>query len=100
MVNGSFRLKEWRLNDRIRLERNAAYWDAAHVGMGSIDVLPIDNPATAVNFFLTGGADLTVSAGAPHAPKPVAATPPSAPSKTFRRLIERVTTTSESLSFS
>lgn len=58
--NGPFRLKEWRLNDRIRLERNPGYWDAAHVGMASIDVLPIDNPATAVNLFLTGGTDLTM----------------------------------------
>ncbi|RYD35141.1 MAG: peptide ABC transporter substrate-binding protein, partial [Verrucomicrobiaceae bacterium] len=63
VVNGPFQLKEWRLNDRIRLERNPAYWDAAQVGMGSIDVLPIDNPATAVNFFFTGGADLMMDKG-------------------------------------
>lgn len=58
--NGPFRLQEWRLNDRIRLERNSGYWDAAQVGMASIDVLPIDNPATAVNLFLTGGTDLSM----------------------------------------
>ncbi|MES2708460.1 MAG: peptide ABC transporter substrate-binding protein [Verrucomicrobiota bacterium] len=61
--NGPYRLKEWRLNDRIRLERSATYWDAANVGMGAIDVLPTDNPATAVNFFLTGGADLIMDKG-------------------------------------
>lgn len=61
--NGPFRLTEWRLNDRLRLERSSTYWDAANVGMGSIDVLPVDNPATAVNLFLTGGADLMVDKG-------------------------------------
>ena len=61
--NGPYRLKEWRLNDRIRLERSATYWDAANVKMASIDVLPIDNPSTAVNLFLTDGADLMMDKG-------------------------------------
>lgn len=58
--NGPYQLKEWRLNDHIRLERNPGYWDAAHVGMASIDVLPISNPSTCLNLFLTGGTDLII----------------------------------------
>lgn len=61
--NGPYLLKEWRLNDRIRLEKNPLYWDAENVKMNSIDVLPIENPATAVNLFLTGEADLLMDKG-------------------------------------
>ncbi|MES2468122.1 MAG: peptide ABC transporter substrate-binding protein [Verrucomicrobiota bacterium] len=61
--NGPYQLKEWRLNDRIRLERSPTYWDAANVKMASVDVLPIDNPSTAVNLFLTGGSDLMMDKG-------------------------------------
>ncbi len=58
--NGAYLLKEWRLNDRIRLVKNPAYWDAANVKLETIDVLPIENPNTAINLFLTGDADLMV----------------------------------------
>ncbi|MDB6071852.1 MAG: oligopeptide transport system substrate-binding protein [Verrucomicrobiales bacterium] len=61
--NGPYQLKEWRLNDRIRLERSPTYWDAANVKMASVDVLPIDNPSTAVNLFLTDGSDLLMDKG-------------------------------------
>jgi oligopeptide transport system substrate-binding protein len=61
--NGPYQLTEWRLNDRIRLTRNPAYWDAASVKMAAVDVLPIDNPSTAVNLFLTDGADLMMDKG-------------------------------------
>lgn len=61
--NGPYRLREWRLNDRIRLEHSPTYWDAANVKMARIDVLPIDNPSTAVNLFLTNGADLLMDKG-------------------------------------
>ncbi len=61
--NGPYQLKEWRLNDRIRLERSPTYWDVSNVKMASVDVLPIDNPSTAVNLFLTGGSDLMMDKG-------------------------------------
>jgi oligopeptide transport system substrate-binding protein len=60
VCNGPYLLKEWRLNDRIRLEKNPTYWDAANVKLNTIDVLPIENPNTAVNLFLTGAADLMI----------------------------------------
>ncbi len=61
--NGPYQLQEWRLNDRIRLARSPTYWDAPNVAMATVDVLPIDNPATAVNLFLTNGADLMMDKG-------------------------------------
>lgn len=56
--NGPFLLKEWRLNDRIRLARNPRYWDAANVAMQTVDILPAPSPNTAFNFYHSGVADL------------------------------------------
>lgn len=61
--NGPFILDEWKLNDRIRLRKNPHYWDAANVSLNTIDVLPISNASTALNLFLTGGADLLLDKG-------------------------------------
>ena len=56
VTNGPYLLKEWRLNDRIRLEKNPRYWDAASVKLHTVDMLSMANPNTALNFFLTGAA--------------------------------------------
>ncbi len=61
--NGAYQMTEWRLNDRIRLVKSATYWDAANVNLQTIDVLPIGNANTAINFFLTGEADLIMDKG-------------------------------------
>ena len=61
--NGPFRLKEWRLNYRIRLEKNPLYWDAGHVAMNTIDALPIDNSITAYDFYASKVADLILDKG-------------------------------------
>lgn len=61
--NGSYVLEDWRLDDRISLRRNERYWDAAHVAMETVDVLPISEPNTAINYFLTGQADLIMDKG-------------------------------------
>src|ERR1700719_924535 len=58
-----FRLKEWRLNYRIRLEKNPLYWDAGHVALNTIDALPIDNSITAYNFYASKVADLILDKG-------------------------------------
>jgi len=64
LVNdGPFQLKEWRLNYRIRLEKNPFYWDAEHVGLNTIDALPIDNSITAYNFYASKVADLILDKG-------------------------------------
>jgi oligopeptide transport system substrate-binding protein len=56
--NGAFTLKLWRLSDRIRLARNEQYWDTANTKMKIVDMLPVGTPNTALNIYLTGGADL------------------------------------------
>lgn len=56
--NGAFILKEWRLFDRIRMIKNPHYWNAANVGMRSIDALPTAQRNTAFNFYASGVADL------------------------------------------
>jgi oligopeptide transport system substrate-binding protein len=64
LVNdGPFLLKEWRLNYRIRLQKNPLYWDAAHVALNTIDALPIDNSITAYNFYASKVADLILDKG-------------------------------------
>ena len=57
-VSGAFELLDWRLEDRIRLRRNPRYWDAANTHVETVDVLPINNPATALNLFLTREVDI------------------------------------------
>ncbi len=61
--NGSYTLAEWLLDDHIALRRNERYWDAANVPLRTIDVLPISEPNTAINYFLTGQADLILDKG-------------------------------------
>lgn len=64
LVNdGPFLLKEWRLNYRIRLQKNPLYWDAAHVALNTVDALPIDNSITAYNFYASKVADLILDKG-------------------------------------
>jgi oligopeptide transport system substrate-binding protein len=61
--NGAFLLKEWRLNYRLRLQKNPLYWDASHVALNTIDALPIDNSITAYNFYASKVADLILDKG-------------------------------------
>ena len=61
--NGPYRLTSWRLNDRIRLEKNPHYWDAENVALKTVDIMPVDEPNTAMNFFLTGAVDLIMDKG-------------------------------------
>lgn len=63
VCNGAFTLVDWRINDRIRLAKNPTYWDAAHVRLNTIDILPTSNANTALNFFALGEADLMMDKG-------------------------------------
>src|SRR5580700_9579583 len=45
--NGPFLLKEWKLNYRMRLEKNPNFWDAKNVQLQTIDLLPVENATTA-----------------------------------------------------
>jgi oligopeptide transport system substrate-binding protein len=61
--NGAYMLREWRLFDRIRLEKNPHYWNKGKVGMRTVDILPAAKPMTAFNFYSTGVADLLMDKG-------------------------------------
>lgn len=61
--NGAYVLEDWRLDDHIRLRKNADYWDAAGVGMATVEVKPVQDANTALNFFLTGQCDLMMDKG-------------------------------------
>jgi oligopeptide transport system substrate-binding protein len=61
--NGAFLLKEWRLNYRMRLEKNPNFWDKDNVRLNTLDLLPIDNSITAYNFYASKVADLILDKG-------------------------------------
>lgn len=58
IASGPYQLGDWRINDKIRLERNPYYWDHEHVALGTIDLLPISQANTAYNFYASGEADV------------------------------------------
>ncbi|MEZ0386502.1 MAG: peptide ABC transporter substrate-binding protein [Verrucomicrobium sp.] len=61
--NGPYLFESWLIDDRIRLRRNPKYWDVKNVAMETVDVLPISEANTALNYFLTGQADLMMDKG-------------------------------------
>jgi len=61
--NGPYALKEWRVNDHILLEKNPRYWDRAHVAMQTVEVIPTPKANTALNYYLSGLADLSMDKG-------------------------------------
>lgn len=58
--NGAYRLVEWRLNYRLLLEKNPTYWDRAAVGLHRVELRTVVNPISALNYFVTGTADLAM----------------------------------------
>jgi oligopeptide transport system substrate-binding protein len=64
LVNdGPFLLKEWKLNYRMRLEKNPNFWDAKNVRLQTVDLLPVENAITAYNFYASKVADLILDKG-------------------------------------
>ncbi|MCB1226652.1 MAG: peptide ABC transporter substrate-binding protein [Verrucomicrobiales bacterium] len=61
--NGPYVLTSWKLDDHMRLEINPHYWDRAAVAMKTVEILPLSEPNTAINYFLTGEADLIMDKG-------------------------------------
>ena len=57
VTNGPWKVQSRRVNDRIRLTKNEDYWDADNVAFNTMDVLAIEQAATGVNVYLTGGCD-------------------------------------------
>jgi oligopeptide transport system substrate-binding protein len=49
--NGPFKLKSWRRNDHIEVERNPFYWNAANVTLNGVRFLPVTNLYTEGRMF-------------------------------------------------
>jgi oligopeptide transport system substrate-binding protein len=60
--NGPFRLKSYRRNDHVEVERNPYYWDAKNVSLNGIRFLPVSNPFTEARMFRDGQMHVTYSA--------------------------------------
>ena len=52
--NGAFVLKEWKHRDRLVLERNPRYWDAANVKLERAVMLHSENEDAALQWYQTG----------------------------------------------
>jgi oligopeptide transport system substrate-binding protein len=59
VCNGPFKLKSWRINDHIEVERNPRYWDARNVGINGMRFLPINNSYTETRMFASGQLHIT-----------------------------------------
>jgi len=60
--NGPYKLKSWRRNDHIEVERNPNYWDAANVTLNGVRFLPITNLYTEGRMFRDGQLHVTYAA--------------------------------------
>lgn len=60
--NGAYRLKQWVVNERIVLERNANYWNNKATVISQATFLPIASEVSDVNRYRSGEIDITNSA--------------------------------------
>lgn len=54
VTNGPFRLKAWKTNQIIIVEKNPQYWDTAAVKLNEIHFFPIENASTEERTFRSG----------------------------------------------
>jgi len=55
--NGAFVLKDWQVNNRIVVEKNPQYWDAANVQLTKVTYLPIEDQFADVKLWESGETD-------------------------------------------
>lgn len=65
--NGPFKIKRWKHQDSIELEKNNLYWDSSSVKLSNVS-LYIVSPETELNMFETGKIDW---AGSPYSTLPI-----------------------------
>lgn len=59
--NGPFKLREWRFNHYIEVERNPHYWESENVGLNGIRFFPITDFYTETRAYLAGQLHTTYS---------------------------------------
>ena len=55
--NGAFVLKDWQVNNRIVVEKNPQYWDAANVQLTKVTYLPIEDQFADIKLWESGETD-------------------------------------------
>ncbi len=55
--NGAFTLKDWQVNSKIVLEKNAQYWDNKSVKLAKVTYLPVEDGNADVKLFQSGEND-------------------------------------------
>lgn len=66
VVNGAYKLKDWKVNDKIVLERNPDYYDADKVKIEKVTLLPISEATTDINLYKSGKVDITADSLPPE----------------------------------
>ncbi|TDR80410.1 peptide ABC transporter substrate-binding protein [Paludibacterium purpuratum] len=57
--NGPFVLKEWQVNSKVVIAKNAQYWDAKNVQLTKVSFLPIEDQTADVKLYQSGQTDMT-----------------------------------------
>lgn len=57
--SGPYQLSSWARNERIQLDRNPHYWDAAKVSIEQLQFFPFENQQTEYRAFQSGQLDIT-----------------------------------------
>ena len=52
--NGAYVLKEWQVNNRLVIEKNPQYWDAANVQLTKVTYLPVEDGYADVKLYESG----------------------------------------------
>lgn len=58
VTSGPYRTRDWRLNDRLVLERNRN-WHGGKAAIGTVIWKPVDDPLAGMRLFLAGEADIS-----------------------------------------
>ena len=64
--NGAYRLKDWQVNSKVVIEKNAGYWDAAHVPLARVTFLCVEDTNADLKLYQSGEEDIVnrIPAGA------------------------------------
>ena len=52
--NGAYVLKDWQVNSKVVLEKNAKYWDVANVVLTKVTFLPVEDGSADVKLYQSG----------------------------------------------